>query len=128
MSLTGRVERRSDVETAVSLSRQVAGAVDVVHELEYDVDDPPLFTAVTGFGVACADRSAALLRPMAGTGGGQRPAVPGGTSADGAGPDGSTRRRNSTSGTIARALSPANRYIPPSVASSVFGSAFQPNH
>lgn len=42
VSLAGRIERRSLVETAGQIAGQVGGVVSVVNELEYDVDDLPL--------------------------------------------------------------------------------------
>ncbi len=42
VTLTGRVDRRSDAEIAVRLARHVPGVVEVVSRLSYDVDDADL--------------------------------------------------------------------------------------
>jgi CBS domain-containing protein len=43
VALTGRLDRRSAAENAVRLSRQVAGVVDVIDQLDFDLDDAALF-------------------------------------------------------------------------------------
>jgi CBS-domain-containing membrane protein len=52
VTLTGRVERSTDADLAVRLTRQVAGVVDVIRDLEFDVDDRNVLGAGMPFGVA----------------------------------------------------------------------------
>lgn len=54
VTLSGKVERRSVAKLAVHLARQVAGVIDVVDELAYDLDDTRHVDTRTGmpFGVA----------------------------------------------------------------------------
>ncbi|WP_433788590.1 CBS domain-containing protein [Actinoplanes sp. CA-252034] len=52
VTLTGRVGHRSTVDRSVRLTRQVAGVVQVVDTLGFDVDDREILTTGTVFGVA----------------------------------------------------------------------------
>ena len=50
--LTGRVDRWSAADLAVRVTRQIAGVVQVIDELEYDFDDHNAFGAGIVYGVA----------------------------------------------------------------------------
>jgi CBS-domain-containing membrane protein len=52
VTLTGRVDRWSTTDIADRLISQVAGVVDVVDELEFDVDDRTVLGTGLGFGAA----------------------------------------------------------------------------
>jgi CBS-domain-containing membrane protein len=52
VTLTGRIDRRSTVENASRLIRQVAGVVGVVDKLEFDYDDDNVLGAGITYGVA----------------------------------------------------------------------------
>lgn len=52
VALTGRLDRRSAAENAVRLSRQVAGVVDVIDQLDFDLDDVAPFSSGAPFAVA----------------------------------------------------------------------------
>lgn len=52
VTLTGRVDRWSTTDIAGRLTRQVAGVVDVVNELEFDYDDRNILGTGVAFGIA----------------------------------------------------------------------------
>jgi osmotically-inducible protein OsmY len=52
VTLAGQVGHRSTAERSVRFTRQVAGVVQVVDALEFDVDDREIPAAGTIFGVA----------------------------------------------------------------------------
>jgi CBS-domain-containing membrane protein len=52
VTFTGRVDRWSTTDIAGRLTRQIAGVVDVVDQLEYDYDDSNILGTGMAFGVA----------------------------------------------------------------------------